>query len=123
MKATGIVGRIDDLGRIVIPKEIRRSMFIHEGDALEIYTDNGFVCFKKYQPSAEDKIVECAKYVAKHRADITFVCSHGDTTTVSFKNGKTENVERCKDDSYDLNVAICYALKKAGYTYENPIED
>lgn len=123
MKATGIVRRIDDLGRVVIPKEIRTSMFIHEGDPLEIYTDNGFVCFKKYQPSAEEKIVECAKYAAKHEADITFVCSHGDTTTVSFKNGKTENVKRSKDDSYDLNVAICYALKKAGYTHENPIEE
>ncbi len=49
MKATGIVRRIDDLGRIVIPKEIRRTMRIREGDPLEIYTDkNGEVIFKKY---------------------------------------------------------------------------
>ena len=49
MKATGIVRRIDDLGRVVIPKEIRRTMRIREGDPLEIYTDrDGSVIFKKY---------------------------------------------------------------------------
>ena len=48
MKATGIVRRIDDLGRVVIPKEIRRTMRIHEGDPLEIYTESdGTVIFKK----------------------------------------------------------------------------
>ncbi len=51
MKATGIVRRIDDLGRVVIPKEIRRTMRIREGDPLEIYTDReGEVIFKKYSP-------------------------------------------------------------------------
>lgn len=54
MKATGIVRRIDDLGRVVIPKEIRRTMRIREGDPLEIYTDNdGEVIFKKYSPIGE----------------------------------------------------------------------
>ena len=54
MKATGIVRRIDDLGRVVIPKEIRRTMRIHEGDPLEIYTDaDGEVIFKKYSPVGE----------------------------------------------------------------------
>ena len=54
MKATGIVRRIDDLGRVVIPKEIRRTMRIREGDPLEIYTDNdGQVIFKKYSPIGE----------------------------------------------------------------------
>jgi AbrB family transcriptional regulator (stage V sporulation protein T) len=49
MKATGIVRKIDDLGRVVIPKEIRRTMRIREGDPLEIYTDSdGTVIFKKY---------------------------------------------------------------------------
>ena len=49
MKATGIVRRIDDLGRVVIPKELRRTMRIREGDPLEIYTDkDGGVIFKKY---------------------------------------------------------------------------
>lgn len=54
MKATGIVRRIDDLGRVVIPKEIRRTMRIREGDPLEIYTENdGEVIFKKYSPVGE----------------------------------------------------------------------
>ena len=54
MKATGIVRRIDDLGRVVIPKEIRRTMRIREGDPLEIYTDaDGEVIFKKYSQVGE----------------------------------------------------------------------
>ena len=54
MKATGIVRRIDELGRIVIPKEIRRTMRIREGDPLEIFTDrDGEVIFKKYSPVGE----------------------------------------------------------------------
>ena len=54
MKATGIVRRIDDLGRVVIPKEIRRTMRIREGDPLEVYTDReGEVIFKKYSPIGE----------------------------------------------------------------------
>ena len=54
MKATGIVRRIDDLGRVVIPKEIRRTMRIREGDPLEIYTAvDGEVIFKKYSPMGE----------------------------------------------------------------------
>lgn len=63
MKATGIVRRIDDLGRVVIPKEIRRTMRIREGDPLEIYTSNdGEVIFKKYSPIGE--ISENAAQVA-----------------------------------------------------------
>ena len=51
MKATGIVRRVDDLGRIVIPKEIRRTLRIREGDPLEIYTEkDGGVIFRKYSP-------------------------------------------------------------------------
>ncbi len=54
MKATGIVRRIDDLGRVVIPKEISRTMRIREGDPLEIYTEtDGGVVFRKYSPVGE----------------------------------------------------------------------
>ena len=54
MKATGIVRRVDDLGRIVIPKEIRRTLKIREGDPLEIYTEkDGGVIFRKYSPMGE----------------------------------------------------------------------
>ena len=54
MRATGIVRRIDELGRVVIPKEIRRTLRIREGDPLEIYTDrDGEVILKKYSPIGE----------------------------------------------------------------------
>ena len=52
MKATGIVRRIDDLGRVVIPKEIRRTLRLREGTPLEIFTDReGEIILKKYQPA------------------------------------------------------------------------
>lgn len=58
MKATGIVRRIDDLGRVVIPKEIRRNFHIREGDPMEIYMseDGKYVCFKKYMVTEEPNI-------------------------------------------------------------------
>lgn len=68
MKATGIVRRIDDLGRVVIPKEIRRTMRIREGDPLEIYTNpDGEVIFKKYSPINEmsEGAVQAAEVITK----------------------------------------------------------
>jgi len=54
MKATGIVRRIDDLGRVVIPKEIRRTLKIREGEPMEIFTESGgSVIFRKYSPAGE----------------------------------------------------------------------
>ena len=70
MKATGIVRRIDDLGRVVIPKEIRRTMRIREGDPLEIYTDReGEVIFKKYSP-----IGELAQFAAQYAETLNKTC-------------------------------------------------
>lgn len=66
MKATGIVRRIDDLGRVVIPKEIRRQMKIKEGEPLEIYTDNGCVCFKKYRADIVEDIEALCDQVADY---------------------------------------------------------
>ena len=71
MKATGIVRRIDDLGRVVIPKEIRRTMRIREGDPLEIYTDReGEVIFKKYSP-----IGELAGFASQYVDTLHKICS------------------------------------------------
>ena len=71
MKATGIVRRIDDLGRVVIPKEIRRTMRIREGDPLEIYTDReGEVIFKKYSP-----IGEMVTFAAQYAETLYKTCS------------------------------------------------
>lgn len=64
MKATGIVRRIDDLGRVVIPKEIRRTLRIREGDPLEIFTDReGEIILQKYSPIGE--LGEFAKHYAE----------------------------------------------------------
>ena len=71
MKATGIVRRIDDLGRVVIPKEIRRTMRIREGDPLEIYTDReGEVIFKKYSP-----IGELASFASQYAETLHKTCN------------------------------------------------
>lgn len=56
MKATGIIRRVDDLGRVVIPKEIRRIVHIREGDPLEIFVEDGGVLFKPYLPSAAELV-------------------------------------------------------------------
>ena len=70
MKATGIVRRIDDLGRIVIPKEIRRTMHIREGAQLEIFTENdGTVIFRKYSPIGE--LSDYADHYAETLAKVT----------------------------------------------------
>lgn len=50
MKATGIVRKVDNLGRIVVPKELRNTLNIQEGSPLEIYTDDGQIILKKYEP-------------------------------------------------------------------------
>ncbi len=77
MKATGIVRRIDDLGRIVIPKEIRRTLRIREADPLEIYTDReGEIILKKYSPIGEmgtfaKQYAESMAQVSGHIALIT----------------------------------------------------
>lgn len=77
MKATGIVRRIDDLGRIVIPKEIRRTLRIREKDALEIFTDrDGEVILKKYSPitDLEDYAQEYADSLFESTGHTTFIC-------------------------------------------------
>ena len=77
MKATGIVRRIDDLGRVVIPKEIRRTMRIREGDPLEIFTDkDGELIFKKYSPIGElaDFAAQICDSLRKSTDGIAAVC-------------------------------------------------
>ena len=73
MKATGIVRRIDDLGRVVIPKELRRTLRIREGDPLEIYTTNeGEVIFRKYSP-----IGELGDFASTYVETLSKICNFG----------------------------------------------
>lgn len=72
MKATGVVRRIDDLGRVVIPKEIRRTLRIKEGDPLEIFTDKeGEVILKKYSP-----IGELSEFATEYAETLTKTTGH-----------------------------------------------
>lgn len=76
MKTTGIIRRIDDLGRIVIPKELRRTLRIKNGDSLEIFVEQEDIILKKYSPmesieEAADKYVESFHQVIKHSVIVT----------------------------------------------------
>lgn len=66
MKATGIVRRVDDLGRVVIPKEIRRTCNIREGDPLEIFLQDGAVVFRKYNPTYRDDLMATLQNAADY---------------------------------------------------------
>ena len=86
MKATGIVRRIDDLGRVVIPKEIRRTLRIREGDPLEIYTEkDGEVIFKKYSPMGDlaDFAVQIAESIGKNTGHIAAICDRDTVIAVA----------------------------------------
>ncbi len=86
MKATGIVRRIDDLGRVVIPKEIRRTLRIREGDPLEIYTEkDGEVIFKKYSPMGElsEFAGQICESVFKATGTVTVICDRDSVIAVA----------------------------------------
>ena len=86
MKATGIVRRIDDLGRVVIPKEIRRTMRIREGDPLEIFTDkDGELIFKKYSPIGElsDFAAQICDSLRRSTDGIAAVCDRDAVIAIS----------------------------------------
>ena len=86
MKATGIVRRIDDLGRVVIPKEIRRTLRIREGDPLEIYTEkDGEVIFKKYSPMGDlaDFAAQICDAIGKNTGHIAAVADRDSIIALS----------------------------------------
>jgi len=106
MKATGIVRRIDDLGRIVIPKEIRRTLRIREGDPLEIFTDReGEIILKKYSPVGELGVFakEYAESLAQTAGHITCILDKDHIIAVS-GGSKKEFLE--KHISYSIEECI-----------------
>lgn len=96
MKATGIVRRIDDLGRVVIPKEIRRTLRIREGDPLEIYTErDGEVIFKKYSPMGDLGMLaeQICEAMGKNTGHIAAVCDR-DTVIAVHGTQKRELMDK-----------------------------
>ncbi len=86
MKATGIVRRIDDLGRVVVPKEIRRTLRIREGDPLEIFTDReGEIILKKYSPIGELGVFakQYAESLAQTTGKVVFIADRDQIIAVS----------------------------------------
>ena len=102
MKATGIVRKIDDLGRVVIPKEIRKNLHIHEGDPLEIFIEQkGQIILKKYAPMGD--ILELSGQFAEILNDITglLVCIT-DLETVIAVSGKSKSDYLAKEISEEV---------------------
>ena len=114
MKATGIVRRIDDLGRVVIPKEIRRTLRIREGDPLEIFVDrDGEVILKKYSPIGElgDFAREYAESLSETTKQVALITDRDAVIAVSGVGKKdfmdkriSETVERAMESRQTLLV-------------------
>ncbi len=120
MKATGIVRRIDDLGRVVIPKEIRRTMRIREGDPLEIYTDaGGEVIFKKYSPVGELSAfaTQYAEALVKGTELSVIICDR-DHCVAAAGISKKEILERRITPALD---EIIESRRTAVFDGENPV--
>ena len=121
MKATGIVRRIDDLGRVVIPKEIRRTMRIREGDPLEIYTNaGGEVIFKKYSPIGElaDFAVRYAEVLSRSTTLPVIICDR-DHCIAAAGIAKKEVIERRVTPSLEN---IMEDRRSVSYGEENAFE-
>lgn len=114
MKATGIVRRIDELGRIVVPKEIRRTLRIREGDPLEVYTDReGEIILKKYSPVGElsNFATQYAKVLAETTGKLVCICDK-DHIIASYGAGKknfenrpiTQQLERVIEQRSDFST-------------------
>ncbi len=105
MKATGIVRKIDELGRVVIPKEIRKALRIREGDPLEIYTEkNGEIVLKKYAPMG-DILEIVTQYVESLAYTTEFIACVTDTETIIAISGapKSDFLEK-EISEHVLNV-------------------
>ena len=110
MTATGIVRRVDELGRIVIPKEIRKTMKIKEGEPMELFLDKDSLVMKKY--SENDNAADWAAGILKdHLRSVLTVTVVQDETVVVMKSGGVFRAKRDPADAFDYNVgvAVCIA--------------
>lgn len=121
MKATGIIRRIDDLGRVVIPKEIRRTLKIREGDPLEILIEKNCVCFKKY--STLGSFSEDILRVAQDMAQRTFnhqIAIYDRDSKVSGPNSYSSYVDESWEDnstSFEYEGMGVYPIVSDGELY------
>ncbi len=115
MKATGIVRRIDDLGRVVIPKEIRRTLRIREGDPLEIFVDrDGEVILKKYSPIGElgdfaqeyaDSLYEAIGHIALIADRDTIIAVSGAPKKEFVNKPLSPAVEKVMESRKSINIS------------------
>lgn len=121
MKATGIVRHIDDLGRVTIPKEIRRTLHLRENDPLEIYLDDqSGVIFRKYTQSAESKAATAQEWLEQNARTMKnlgarFSIEDRTTTCEIIKNGARETGSATAnfDDTFIPSVGMVIALCRA----------
>ena len=126
MKATGIVRRIDDLGRVVIPKEIRRTMQIREGDPLEIYTSaDGEVIFRKYSVLGEmtENASQVAEIMQKLVGCPVIVFDRDHVIAVSGAQKKEFHDRRISHELEELIEARRNFFAKQGGDHLRPVED
>lgn len=124
MKATGIVRRIDDLGRVVIPKEIRRTMHIKEGAPLEIFTDTqGGVIFKKYSPVGEltDITDQYCEVLNRNVSMPVIICDRDHVISVSGAPKREFSERRISEELEDL-MENRLSFMKEGNEQFTPVE-
>lgn len=131
MKATGIVRRIDDLGRVVIPKEIRRTLRIRESDPLEIFTDNeGEIILKKYSPIGElgsfaRQYAESLSQVSGH---VALIADRDQFIAASGSNSKQilgKSVSKELEEKMNSRETVCASRGESGYigVMDNEVEE
>ncbi len=118
MKATGIIRRIDDLGRIVIPKEIRKTMHIRESNPLEIFTEkDGSIILKKYSPIGEmgSNAQQCAESIASQLPHTVCICDQDSVIAAAGLMLKSylENYYMKNQKKHCRNVKIYLCIVKA----------
>ena len=112
MKETGIIRKIDDLGRIVIPKEIRKTLRIREGDPMEIYVEkNGEIILKRYAPLGEiiEEAIALAEVLGKNTGFFVYITDNQKIIAVSNKAKKSE-IDRIVSEEllFKLDERIMY---------------
>ena len=106
------IRNLDDLGRLPLPRELRRQLSFGDNEALEISIENDAMVIKK--PARKDMANICAELVEELHCDIQTVSFVNGCTTVILKSGRIGTSKYNLLDKFDFNVAVAYALKNAG---------